>query len=321
MNLARQIVLSLVVANIALIPRSALAHPGSGIVVDAQGQVYFTDTGEGVWKVDANGKVARMPGSAWHFMAGDLEARFANAPNSFGQWFERASVRGSKPTLILCSDFPCAIAQDGNLYFANTLPFFSDNPRPTLIVRRTPAGQQTELTKRRGTQSNGDDSRPTLGHVTGLTAGGDGSLYIMQSPPDSDAHAIFKLTMDGKLTEVASRFLNPNDGVELQPGISKTYCRGLAVNKQGDVYAAVNGGRRVVKVTPRGEVSNVVQSDKPWSPTGVALLDDEVYVLEYSDFPPGWDPEDRRGWAPRVRKVGRDGEVSTLATIDRKTEQ
>jgi hypothetical protein len=127
--------------------------------------------------------------------------------------------------------------------------------------------------------------------------------------------------MDGKLTEFASRFLNPNDGVELQPGVSKTYCRGLAVNKQGDAYVAVTGGRRVVKVTPRGEVSNVVQSDKPWSPTGVALLDGEVYVLEYSDFSPGWDPEDRRGWAPRVRKVGRDGEVSTLVTIVRKMDE
>jgi hypothetical protein len=152
-------------------------------------------------------------------------------------------------------------------------------------------------------------------------ASSDGSLYIMQSPPDGTAHVIFKLTMEGRLTEFASEFLNRDDGVELQPGVSKTYCRGWAVNKQGEVYVAVTGGRRVVKVTARGDVSNVLDSDKPWSPTGVALLDDEVYVLEYSDFPPGWNPEDRRGWAQRVRKVGRDGKVSTLATIVRKVEK
>ena len=34
---------------------AASAHPGSGIVVDPQGQVLFTDTGHAVCKVDANG--------------------------------------------------------------------------------------------------------------------------------------------------------------------------------------------------------------------------------------------------------------------------
>jgi hypothetical protein len=83
------------------------------------------------------------------------------------------------------------------------------------------------------------------------------------------------------------------------------------------VYVAVNGGRRVVKVTPQGTATTVLQADKPWSPTGVALHNDEVYILEYTDFPPGWNTQDRRGWAPRVRKVGRDGKVTTLATVVR----
>jgi hypothetical protein len=83
------------------------------------------------------------------------------------------------------------------------------------------------------------------------------------------------------------------------------------------VYVAVNGGRRVVKFMPQGTATTVLQADKPWSPTGVALYRDDVYVLEYCDFPPGWDMEDRRGWVPRVRKVGRDGKVVTLATVVR----
>ncbi|HJQ80055.1 MAG TPA: hypothetical protein VJ828_08875, partial [Lacipirellulaceae bacterium] len=309
----------LAVAGVILIPMAgrALAHPGSGIFVDAQGQVYFTDTGEGVWKIDAKGKLDRMPGSAWHFMAGDIDGRFANVPDAFGRWFERASPRGSVPAILLCSDFPCAVGKDGNLYFANTLPFFSDNPRPTFIVRCTPDGKQTMATDGIGIQTANHGNELSLGHVTGLAAGDDGSIYIMQSPPDSDDHGIFKLTVDGKLTEFAGRFLNREDGVALEPGVSKTYCRGLAVGSQGDVYVAVNGGRRVVKVTPQGIAANVLQAEKPWSPTGVALLNDEVYVLEYTDFPPGWNPEDRRGWIPRVRKVGRDGKVVTLATVAR----
>jgi hypothetical protein len=103
--------------------------------------------------------------------------------------------------------------------------------------------------------------------------------------------------------------------------VSKTYCRGLAVSPQGDVYVAVNGGRRVAKVTPQGTATTVLQADKPWSPTGVALHNDEVYVLEYTDFPPGWNQEDRRGWMPRVRKVGRDGQVTTLAAVEREHDE
>jgi hypothetical protein len=301
--------------------RSVLAHPGSGIVVDAQGNVYFTDTGAGIWKIDAQRRLSQVPGSAFHWMAIDERGGFADVSENFGEWFERASTRGSKPTLILCSDYPCAVGPDGNLYFADTLPFFSDNPKPTLIVRRTPDGNQTVLSSGRQAKSNADPSAPPLGHVTGMAAGGGGSLYIMQSPPDSNEHVILKLTMDGEATVFASGFLNENDGVELQPGVSKTYCRGLAVDARGDVYVAVNGGRRVVKVTPQGKASDVLRSENPWSPTGIAVLDDAVYVLEYTDFQPGWNSEDRRGWIPRVRTVSRDGKVETLATIDRKSDE
>ena len=32
------------------------AHPGSGIVIDKEGNIYFTDTGKGVWKIDTKGQ-------------------------------------------------------------------------------------------------------------------------------------------------------------------------------------------------------------------------------------------------------------------------
>jgi sugar lactone lactonase YvrE len=317
MNARRKLALAVAGIIVAATAARAPAHPGSGIVLDAQGRVYFTDTGEGLWKIDGERNLSRVPGSAFHWMAIDEQGRFANSPDAFGRWFERASPRGSKPTIVLCSDFPCAIGKDGNLYFANTAPFFSDNPRPTEIVRRTPEGNETMATDGTRIQQTTDGNELSLGHVTGLAAASDGSIYIMQSPPESDAHAILKLSNDGALSEFASRFLNRTDGIELEPGVSKTYCRGLAVGSQGEVYVAVTGGRRVVKVSPQGAATTVLQADKPWSPTGVALLSDEVYVLEYTDFPPGWNPEDRRGWVPRVRKVGRDGQVATLATVVR----
>ena len=50
---------------------SAFAHPGSGIVADRHGNVYFVDTGKGVWKVDAQGRLLPHEGPAFHFMTID----------------------------------------------------------------------------------------------------------------------------------------------------------------------------------------------------------------------------------------------------------
>ncbi len=52
------LVLFMMVGCIALSSRTARAHPGSGIVVDAQGQVFFQDSAaRTVWKIDTQGKV------------------------------------------------------------------------------------------------------------------------------------------------------------------------------------------------------------------------------------------------------------------------
>jgi len=49
--------LTALVLAVVLFPASIMAHPGSGIVVDRRGEVYFIDTGAGVWKIDLQGKL------------------------------------------------------------------------------------------------------------------------------------------------------------------------------------------------------------------------------------------------------------------------
>jgi hypothetical protein len=78
------------------------------------------------------------------------------------------------------------------------------------------------------------------------------------------------------------------------------------------VYAAATGCRCVVKITPGGKVETVLKSERPWSPTGVAVHGADVYVLEYTNA--NGKPAE---WRPRVRKLGRNGAVTTLATIAR----
>ena len=55
----------------------AIAHPGGSIVVDAKGQVYFVDTGHGVWMVDTAGALVDLGGPAFHWMTLDADSRFS----------------------------------------------------------------------------------------------------------------------------------------------------------------------------------------------------------------------------------------------------
>jgi hypothetical protein len=70
----------LCLALAGLLPATALAHPGSGIVVDRLGQVYFVDMVSGIWKLDAQGTLTHLPGSAFHWMTLDAAGRFAVIP-------------------------------------------------------------------------------------------------------------------------------------------------------------------------------------------------------------------------------------------------
>lgn len=55
---------------------SAWAHPGSGIVVDEGGYVWFMDTGYGLWQIDPSGHLTAQAGPARHYLAIDRQERY-----------------------------------------------------------------------------------------------------------------------------------------------------------------------------------------------------------------------------------------------------
>jgi hypothetical protein len=95
------------------------------------------------------------------------------------------------------------------------------------------------------------------------------------------------------------------------PEWQSPFLRGLAVDARGAVYTAATGCRAVLKVTASGQVTAVMRAERPWSPTGIAVHGDEVYALEYQN------PHSarREEWLPRVRKLLKSGEVTTLVTL------
>jgi hypothetical protein len=272
------------------------AHPGSGIVVDKYGQVYFTDTGKGVWKIDKQGKLTYVPASRFHWMAIDEGGNFAESQKSFGEYFERVTMKGVKPSLIMCSDFPLTVNLDGNIYYADT------RHGSAKILRRAPDGKETVLASDR-----------IFEFINGICSGPDGSLYITEAS-NAGANTIRKITMNGEISIIAA--LVGKGGNDLPSGTVPSYCRGLAVDSMGVVYVAATGSRSVIKITPQGVVTTVLQESNPWTPTGIAVFHGEIYVLEWHDVAPSLE-EVREAWIPRIRKIEKDGKVTTLVTVSR----
>ena len=289
-------------------PERAPAHPGSGITVDDKGRVCFTDTGKGIWRIERGGKLTLLSGSAMHWMTIDRAGAFARAPEEFGEWFGRLTPVGEKPALISCSDFPCVMGTDGNLYFAFM--------HGLTIKRRTPEGRESVLAS---PEKFGVAAGRPIG-VNGIACGPDGTIYLVSvdsvnKREGTGEHVLYAVGRDGSVRRIAADFVKEKlPERDQHPEVRPEYCRGLAVDaRTGDVYVAVTGNRCVMMVTAQGKATTVLKSEKQWTPTGVDVYDGELYVLEYDDE----TPTEGRNWPPRVRKLARDGSVVTLVTVRR----
>jgi SMP-30/gluconolaconase/LRE-like protein len=293
------IVLGAVVLSI-LTRFTASAHPSSGIVVDEQGDVFFSDLDRGVLKIDVRGNVTTVyPREGGHWLALDASGSFSKV--DFGKsphwprWFKRRTPAGVRPALISDGGSPLVVASDGNLYYV-----CNDErmiPGGLLIARLTPDGKETLLSP--AFRRTSDE----LGGIKGLAVGPGGSIYA------SYPKAVLKFTLDGKVTTL----LNPVvvADCEKQPAVKDApFLRGLAVDAYGVIYVAASGCRCVIKIMPDGHVETVLKAETPWSPTGIALKGGDIFVLEYTVI-----NDEAHDYAPRVRKLGHDGQVSTLTTM------
>ncbi len=283
---------------------AGFAHPASGIVADAEGQVFFVHTGRGACKIESDGKLTYIhTDTGGHWMALDPERKFASAaPNRL---FEKVTHSGVKPLLLYASGgAPLVLNRDGNLYYGSGFPEGEDTaPGGYTLTRMSPDGTRALFAPELKT------ILATLEEaVTGLAADRDGTLFV------ACPNAILKVKMDGTVsTLVHPVVVKDCDFVSTESRsrfFHAPYLRGLDVAENGTVYAAVTGCRCLVKVTPQGKIETVLKAEQPWAPTGVAVRGNEILVLEYSNA------DQPKPWVPRVRKLGPDGKVTTLVTIE-----
>lgn len=297
-----------------LLNAHAAAHPPWGIAVDAQGRVYFSAL-EAVWKIDAEGRLtlfrAGLSGRHTHELtldeAGNLYGEDLTYKPATERWISalwKMTPAGDFSYLLAPTDNPpkgLSMWRDAR---GNTYSVQRDTPaEEPLLVRRSPDGNLHALS---GSSAALEKRRQTLLYNLGGAAfGADGAFYF------TDGRSVRKLGADGAVTfltrGVAAATAVAGSSRETSKGDSHAHLLGLSVDARGQIYAADLAGRRLLKITPDGQASTVLQSGEEWMPTGVAHRDGNLYVLEFRSA--------HGALVPRVRRLSADGKVSVLATV------
>ena len=284
---------------------SAVAHPGSGIIADKQGNIFVSVTGEwaaGLWHIDPSGKTKRISTTGAHWIALDTQNKFARS--DLDSWFRQRitpnlvrTLTGETNAAVLQTDgSPMVMNRDGSLYYIKGLE----------LARLSPDGK----VKMVFTQQAFKETVDRLGGIKGLARDESGMIYA------TCLSAVLKIKPEGSFTTT----LHPVTVKDCDSDLPLNYASaefaphltGLSVGPKGVIYAAATGCRRLVRISPQGQVNVVLKSEAPWSPTGVALHGEDIYVLENTNA-----NTDTHEWQHRVRKLARDGKITTVLTIPR----
>jgi len=247
---------------------------------------------------------------AGHWLAVDSEKKFARMDfqqsDHWPRWFKHRNPPGSDLALISDGGSPLVVHRDGSLYYVcNDEQMI---PGGLQVARLSPDGKLALVAptlKARATE---------LGGLKGLATAPDDSLYA------TTPGAVLKVNLDGTFKIVkqsivapdCDRYLveNPPAEYERLQTAGAPFLNGIAVSSSGDIYLAATGCRCVLKLDQQGRVSTVLKAESPWSPTGVALHGEDLYVTEWTNA-----HSEQHDYRPRVRKVGRDGKVTTVGTF------
>jgi hypothetical protein len=294
---------------LTLVASAASAHPTWGIAADAWGQVWFSQL-ESVWKIDREGhlQLVRPAVSGRHVHelrldpAGNLigeEQSYDSGTQLYHAGIWEVTPAGAQHYLLAPATSPplgFGIWSDraGNRYQVQ----WNDNQRRNLLVfRRAADGRSTRLL---GSDDQAAGYHPSvLYNSGGFAIAGDGTAYF------TDRASLYAIDPAGGVRRLATLCEDaPKERCNRPANL-----RGLALGLGGSLYVADAAGRRVLRREADGRFRPLLASEAGWSPHGVALSADALFVLEYTDH------RDGRPDLVRVRKLVRDGRVTTLAQI------
>ena len=302
MTQARAVIAWVGLSVLATVAAPLLAHPGVGIVMDARGNVYYSDLAR-VWRIAPDGrKTVAVPNVHTHELCLDSEGNLygehlwyeGEAADQWGYRVWRRAPDGTMTDVVPArrgfrTDYSFVRDAAGNMY--SSAPHDpSGAPGPTSFRRRAPDGKVTTIVQC-------SDCR----NVRWMTASGDGTLYF------TDSGDLRELSAAGRVRTLA-RNLAVGAG-SVPQGQEWRLVMGLWTDAARNVYVAVYGLREVKRVSLEGRVEVVAKSRFPWAPTGGLISPDgDLWLLE-STFTN----------AVRVRRIEKFGEAECPRVLERAT--
>lgn len=285
------------------------AHLGWGIVIDSQDRLYFTDiTNRTIWRLLPDGTLEAVATGVWthHLFLDSQDNVYFESEEYRGNvgpynslW--KLSPSGVRTEIIAPTlnreDFGgeyTVVDDQSNIYFREG----------NRIIKRLPSGA-LELLAGGDTagRQDGQGKQALFGWITAMTMGPDGAIYVI------DDDALRKVTLDGMVTTLAEGLLTePPDDPFFADG-SFNIIWDLAMDAEGNAYLAYNGNRRLLRLTPGGELTELYHTTAPWSPMGVTVKDGITYLLEVAFV------EGTGHAGPRVRRLLQDGTSRILVSM------
>jgi sugar lactone lactonase YvrE len=191
--------------------------------------------------------------------------------------------------------------RSGNLYKSDG----DAHKRESKILKVTPEGHVSILAGGEWGHADGKGSAAKFQTPGVMVMGPDSALYL------TEGGTVRRITFDGTVTTLAGPKQGFGDREEDQPRASSLL--GIVIDAQRNIYAADWEERRVVKISANGNVTTVLESGLFWAPSGVAVVGEDLYVLEHRAGVTA--PLEKVGFGgPRVRKVSTQGSIVTLGT-------
>lgn len=300
---------------ICLFAADAFAHPGWGIIVDRNGEIYFGDVETNtIWKFNRERRLVTIAtGKHSHSLymdeAGNLFGEHVYYHDSGAHWI--SSIWKLTPDGRLIDVVPptsgppkgSGVFMDraGNIYSVQGGASASDRAE---LLRRSPDGTVTVLAGGERGHADGKGAEAKFKYAIGMAWGRDGALYV------TDASCVRRVASDGTVVTIggdplagAARSENPR-------------LLGLAVDLHENVFVADYDYQCVRRISSDGAVDTLLTSGFFWSPSGVTINGDDLYVFENQ-------PESvvgilgALGIGPyvRIRRLSADGTVTTIVSL------
>ena len=279
------------------------AHPWGGLVVDNQGDIYFSfvcpmwndEHYACIWKLDKNNNLTTA------IQAKSTPSDFIVSRSASRQIFAaERSGKNARLWQLENSEWTSLVEPTNDRQRFNARAFTVNDNGEVIFAYKNELYLRNKARKISKLKNN-----QKLGGVQSL-----GWKSNQLSILDYNQGAIKLLYMDGTVKTIVDRLKKASPGNLPFKGANVLF--DFAFDNDGNGYVAYYGDRKILKISPQGKTSTFLESEDIWLPHGVDVYQGDVYVLESTYEKSKWRPWAAPKIIPRIRKVDANGKVSVL---------